>query len=1089
MAKEIEDIYPLSPMQQGMLFQTLYAPQAGAYFIQQSYEIVGRFEPQALKDAWQSVSDRHAVLRTAFTWEGRSKPLQVVYQHVALPWIDHDWTALAGTREQEDRLRRLLEEDRRQGFDAARAPLMRFMLVKLDQDEHRFVWSFHHALMDGWSVGLVLKEVFEIYQAICDRLPAESHRRRPYREYISWLRKQDTGKAEEHWRKELEGIKGPTRLGIDRSAVSGPSQEETYRSLQTRLDESLTESIDRLTRRYQLTVNTVMEGAWAVLLSRYSGQQEVLFGATVSGRPHDLPGAQDMVGLFINTLPVKVDVAPGERVTDWLKSLQAREVESRVYEYSPLVEVAKQSSVAPGSPLFESIFVFENFPVDAALSEGPPHLKIRQLYCYDWVHYPIAIAAAPGVVKVLYDYRQFDDEAIGRMLGHYCKLIEEIASKAHARVSELSMLTDAERREFTSAREELLREFPQSATIHELFEARVERSPEAVALVFEQERISYRELNERANRLARRLRELGVGPEVIVGIYMDRSVEMVTAIIAVLKAGGAYLPIDLSYPQQRIRFMLADAGCRVVLIRDASIEAPPEGVRFMACLEPEREKAASLGEDNLPGETSPAGFAYVIYTSGSTGEPKGVAVTHGNVTRLLESTDGLFNFDERDVWTLFHSCAFDFSVWEMWGALLYGGRLVIVSHAVSRSPEAFYGLLENERVTVLNQTPSAFRQLIAAEENLGGSYDLALRLVIFGGEALDPRSLSPWIDRHGDRLPRLVNMYGITETTVHVTFRPITASDASGARGSVIGAPIPDLSLFVLDRSLDPVPQGVTGEIYVGGAGLARGYLNRPDLTASRFIPDPFSGKAGARLYRSGDLGRWISSADIEYLGRIDHQVKVRGFRIELGEIEAALCSHESIRESVVLARDGDAGERRLVAYIVAPGSRGLDVSELQTFLRARLPDYMIPAAFVLLDKLPLTSNGKIDRPALPEPDNARPALAREFVAPRTPVEQEIAAIWRDLLGIDNPGVYDNFFELGGHSMLVLQLATRIRKAFHVELPLATIFDAPTIDGLTRVIFEQQLDDEDSAELANAMKDLRQLSPEEVRELLEAEGS
>ncbi|HKG22149.1 MAG TPA: amino acid adenylation domain-containing protein, partial [Blastocatellia bacterium] len=994
--------------------QTLYAPQAGAYFIQQSYEIAGRFEPPALKQAWQTVMDRHAVLRTAFTWEGRSKPLQVVYKHAALPWVDQDWTAPAETNQREDRLQRLLDEDRRIGFDEARAPLMRFMLIKLDEDEYRFIWSFHHALMDGWSVGLVLKEVFEIYRAICDRAPVPSDQRRPYREYISWLRKQDTGEAEEHWRKELEGIKGPTRLGIDRSPGSRPSQEETYRSLQTALGEPLIESIGRLTRRYQLTVNTVMEGAWALLLSRYSGQQEVLFGATVSGRPPGMPGAQETVGLFINTLPVKVDVRPDERVADWLKGLQSRQVESRVYEYSPLVEVARQSGVEPGSPLFESIFVFENFPVDAALSESPAHLRIRQLYCYDWVHYPMAIAAAPGVVKVLYDYRQFDDEAVGRMLGHYCRLIEEITSKANARVSELSMLTEAERREFTSAREDLLTEFPQSAAVHELFEARVERSPEAVALVFEDERVSYGELNERANRLARRLRELGVGPEEIVGIYMDRSVEMVTAIIAVLKAGGAYLPIDLSHPQSRIEFMLADAGCRVVLTRDSSIGPPPEGIRFLGCLESDREELESLSAENLPNETRPSGLAYVIYTSGSTGEPKGVAVTHGNVTRLLESTEDLFNADERDVWTLFHSYAFDFSVWEMWGALLYGGRLVIVPYAVSRSPESFLRLLESERVTVLNQTPSAFRQLIAAEEDLRGSGGLALRLVIFGGEALDPRALSPWIARHGDRLPRLVNMYGITETTVHVTYRPITASDASGARGSVIGRPIPDLSLYVVDRSLEPVPQGVTGEIFVGGAGLARGYLNRPELTALRFIPDPFSGKAGARLYRSGDLGRWISPSDIEYLGRIDHQVKVRGFRIELGEIEAALCSHDSIRESVVLARDGEAGERRLVAYVVAPGSRELDVSELHAFLRARLPDYMIPAGFVILDKLPLTSNGKIDRLALPEPDNARPSLAREFVAPRTPVEQEIAAMWREILGIDNPGVHDNFFELGG---------------------------------------------------------------------------
>ncbi|HYP30132.1 MAG TPA: amino acid adenylation domain-containing protein [Blastocatellia bacterium] len=1088
MAKEIEDIYPLSPMQQGMLFHTLYAPQAGAYFIQQSYEITGRLDAKALREAWEKVVERHPILRTAFAWEGRSKPLQVVYQRVPLPWQEQDWTAMSGRQEQESRLLNLLEDDRRKGFDATKAPLMRLVLIKLDRQEHRFIWSFHHALMDGWSVGLVLKEVFAIYQSICDGAPAQLGRRRPYKEYIAWLRRQDGDRAEEYWRKELEGIHEPTRLGIDGSPASSPSQEETYRSLQTSLDESLMSGVNRLARRYQLTANTIMEGAWAILMSRYSGKREVVFGATVSGRPPDLPDAGEMVGLFINTLPVRVDVAPDETVADWLRELQARQVESRLYEYSPLVEVAKHSKVQPGSPLFESIFVFENFPVDSALSEGPPHLRIRQLYCYDWVHYPIAIAAAPGAVKVLYDYRLFSDKAIRRLTGHYCRLIEEITSKAERKVSDLTMLTEAERRGLTASQEEPRRDFPPSATIHELFEAQVERTPEAIALVFGQERVSYRELNERANRLARHLRGLGVGPEEIVGIYMDRSVEMVTAIVAILKAGGAYLPIDLSYPQQRLQFMLADAGCRVVLTRDPSLDASPDGVRLIDCLGPEREAIAGQSPENLSIGGSPSGMAYVIYTSGSTGGPKGVAVTHFNVTRLLDATDDWFGLNERDVWTLFHSYAFDFSVWEMWGALLYGGRLVIVPYRVSRSPEAFYRLLESERVTVLNQTPSAFRQLIAAEENLGGPGDLALRLVIFGGEALDPRTLAGWIDRHGDRSPRLVNMYGITETTVHVTYRPITASDAGDGRGSVIGEPIPDLTLYILDESLEPAPLGVAGEIYVGGAGLARGYLNRPDLTAARFIPDPFSGREGERLYRSGDLGRRLSHVDVEYLGRIDQQVKIRGFRIELGEIEAALCSHDSVRESVVLAREDSQGNARLVAYVVA-SAPGVDVSELQSLLKNRLPEYMVPSSFAFLDKLPLTVNGKLDRRALPEPDEARPALAREFVAPRTPVEQEIADIWRDILGIANPGIYDNFFELGGHSMLVLQLATRIRKAFHVELPLAAIFDSPTIEGLTRVIFEQQLDDEDSEELANAMNDLRGLSAEEVRKALEAEGS
>ncbi len=586
---------------------------------------------------------------------------------------------------------------------------------------------------------------------------------------------------------------------------------------------------------------------------------------------------------------------------------------------------------------------------------------------------------------------------------------------------------------------------PRDGSIVARFEAQVSARPDAIALTLDGNSLTYARLNARANQLGAYLRELGVTSDSLVGIYLDRSFDLIAGVFAILKAGGAYLPLDLACPEDRLNFQLQDAGAQVVLTEShlaAHLQGYPGRI---ICLDVEVDRLASYASDNPPLAAGPRDLAYVIYTSGSTGLPKGVLVTQENVVRLFTSTEEMFHFGPQDVWTLFHSSAFDFSVWEIFGALLYGGRLVIVPYMVSRSATAFRELLIWERVTVLNQTPSAFRQLVQADL-AAPKMETTLRYVIFGGEALEFQSLRPWFERYGDRQPRCVNMYGITETTVHVTYRPVTLADLETS-GSAIGFPLPDLQVYLADENGRRVTRGEAGEMLVGGLGVARGYLNRPELTSERFIANPFTPDSASRLYRSGDLARERENGELEYLGRIDHQVKIRGFRIELSEIESALARHPSVRECAVLCRVDKGQEARLVAYVIS-GVEASGVEELRAHLAHTLPDYMVPAAFVFLPIFPLTINGKLDRAALPVPGSERPQLAAHYIAPGSDLEETLARLWQAALRRDAVGADDNFFDLGGDSLLLTTLHQQLQKELHREIPITDLFQFPTIRRL-----------------------------------------
>ncbi|HEX6292209.1 MAG TPA: amino acid adenylation domain-containing protein [Herpetosiphonaceae bacterium] len=1064
MSEDIEDIYKLSPIQQGLLFHSLAEPESGMYC---DYVIgsLGPMDPALVARAWQIVIEHHPILRTAFAWEDLDEPLQFVQRYVALPCEQLDWRDYAPA-EQEDLLAAYLEADQRRGFDLTIPPLLRLTLIRRADDVISYIFTYHHLLMDGWSFAIIWGEVIQCYEALLAGREVALTRRRPYRDYLTWLRRQNLSQGKEYWRQVLAGFTIPTPLGIDRALSPAPASDERYAQQAITLPAAVGADLQTLARQHRLTLSTLFHGMWALLLGHYSGEDDLVFGSTSSGRPESLRGSEAMVGLFINTLPLRVRLSPDEPLLVWLQRLQEQQLALRQYEYTPLVEVQRWSDVPPGQALFESIVVFENFPVAENAPSSGQHDTRDTVTFLQRTNYPLTIVVRLRqelTLRIDYDSRRFDAATIRQILGHMQTVLEAIVAHPAQRVAEIALMTAAEQEHLLAAWSATT-EYPQDDCLHLRFEAQAARTPDAPALTDGGTRLTYRELSHRSNQLAHHLRALGVGGcpqgETRVALYLERSAELIVGLLGVLKAGGCYVPLDPTYPQERLRFMLEDSAVPVIITERALLAQLPPNASTVICIDRDWPSIAAQPTTLPVSEVAPQNLAYIIYTSGSTGRPKGVMVAHAQVVRLFSATQAWFHFDERDVWTLFHSAAFDFSVWEIWGPLLHGGRLVVVPYGISRTPEAFYALLRSERVTVLNQTPTAFRHLIRAAEAADTPDEPALRLVIFGGEALDLRSLHPWIDRYGDQAPQLVNMYGITETTVHVTYRPLAAADVRAAPGSLIGVPIPDLQVYLLDDQLRPVAPGVPGEIYVGGAGVARGYLNRPDLTAARFIPHPFDGDPtqGARLYKTGDRARSLCDGGFEYLGRIDQQVKIRGFRIELGEIAAVLRQHEAVRDAVVLARADNGGEPRLVAYVVpsenqgdtTDGSRLLVLSssqELHAFLAARLPEYMVPAAFVVLDALPLTTNGKLDVRALPMPETHSLTVEQGFVPPRTPVEEQLAAIWAAVLGLEQVGIHDNFFSLGGDSILSLQVISRANQ-IGLRLRPTQLFQSPTIAAL-----------------------------------------
>ncbi|MBZ4423326.1 non-ribosomal peptide synthetase, partial [Myxococcus sp. RHSTA-1-4] len=1042
---------PLSFAQQRLWFIDQLEPGNPAYNIFTALRLEGALDVSALERAFTELVGRHEALRTTFV-SVNGQPTQVISAPSAFTVPVIDLSVLPEERGEAE-AHQLAAQEAVRPFDLARGPLLRATLLRLDTDNHVLLLAMHHIVSDGWSMGVLVREMTALYGASTSgqtlslpELPVQ------YADFASWQRgwlQGDTLATQlGWWREQLGGAPAALELPTDKPRKSVQSFRGA--TLPVHLSKALSSALLDVCQREGVTPFMALLATFQLLLSRYSGQDDVTVGSPIAGR--NRAETEGLIGFFVNTLVLRTRVAGEQTFRELLAKVRETTLGAYAHQDVPfekLVEELQPARDLGRTPLFQVMFTLQNAPGHDERAQSGSELRVSPLdIANTTAQFDLSLTLSQGEDGfsgfVAYATDLFEESTIRRLAGHLNALLTCAVASPDRRLRELSLLTEEERHQL-DARNATGKEYPVDC-LHGLFEAQAARTPDAIAVVFEDQQLTYRQLDERANRLAHHLRSLGVGPEVPVGIAVERSLELVVGLLAILKAGGAYVPMDPAYPKDRLAFMCEDTRVPVVLTQRHLRDGLPTGDTQVLCLDDASPAWAHAPSHAPRSGAQPHNLAYIIYTSGSTGRPKGAQLEHAQVVRLFRATDAWFDFGPRDVWTLFHSYAFDFSVWELWGALLYGGKLVVVPFEVSRTPAAFHALLRREGVTVLNQTPSAFRQLIHHEERTGESEGLSLRYVIFGGEALEFASLRPWYARHAENAPRLVNMYGITETTVHVTYRPLSEVDSREARGSDVGVPIPDLRLYVLDEHMQPVPVGVPGEMYVGGAGLGRGYLGRPELTAQRFVPDPFRSTPGARLYRSGDKARWREDGSLEYLGRLDFQVKIRGFRIELGEIEAALAQHPAVRECIVLAREDGPGGKRLVAWLAAKPGQTLSVPELRDFLKARLPEYMVPSAFVPLEALPLTPNGKIDRKALPDPE-AQLAGA-EYVAPRTPAEELMAGLWSQLLGVQRVGAEDNFFDLGGHSLLATQLVSRVRDVFGVELPLRDLFEAPTVAAL-----------------------------------------
>lgn len=1013
----------------------------------------GPLDVDALKRALASLVRRHEALRATISANGEELCIAADLA-LDVPLNDHAGLSKDGQAEKLAAARARAVET---PFDLENGPLFRAELFAFS-DEHVLMLTAHHIVCDGWSFDVIVHDLAAFYSAERGAISASMEAAPSYADYAVLQRGADIAAEraadEAYWLPRFAGTAPVLDLPLDRARATWrtfTSKREDYV-----FDAELTAQIRKFGAANGASLFATMLGGFFALLNRLTNAEDIVVGIPAAGQ--SASGLDSLVGHCVNLLPMRVQVDGATPLKSLLAATRTTMLdgyEHQGYTFGTLLKKIIIERDPSRMPLVNVVFnIDQELDTDRLSFSG---LKVgyeSNPRSFENFELFINVVQQKGTLCLECQYNSdlFDAATIKRWCSHFEVLMRGMCAMPDANIGALPMLTDAERKTLL-ARNAVTKQFAVTECLHQRFAAQAKATPDAIAVTCEGTALTYCELDQRANQLAHHLKALGAGPEVLVGLHMERSVELVVGIMGILKSGAAYLPLDPSYPGDRLAFILGDAKSPILVTQQSLKTKLPALDATIVSVDDDASAIAAQSKEPLQTAVTPNTLAYVIYTSGSTGKPKGVQIDHANVMRLFAATDYWYGFNQRDVWTLFHSFAFDFSVWEIWGALLYGGKLVVVPYMVSRSPDAFHELLAREGVTVLNQTPSAFRQLIAADQEAPRERKLGLRYVVFGGEALDTKSLLPWYERYSDNAPHLINMYGITETTVHVTYRRLTKADASIA-ASPIGEPIPDLSLYLLDGNLQPVPIGVAGELYVGGAGLARGYLNRADLTAARFIPDNLSGTPGGRLYKSGDVARYLANGSLEFVGRADTQVKVRGHRIELGEIDATLAKLSGIAQAVTIVREDRAGDVRLVAYLVARGAELPADDAIRVHLKLTLPDYMVPAHFIAMKAIPLTPNGKLDKKALPPP-SATAKQSANYVAPETDLQKTVAAEMETSLGMRGVGLHDDFFTLGGHSLLAAQLTARLNKNFGTRLSMRHLFEAPTVAKLAEVVIRE----------------------------------
>ncbi len=1047
----VTSVHPLSQGQKSLWFLHQMAPESGAYNVWGAVRIEADLNTAALRDSYQTLVDRHPALRTTFSAKD-GEPIQLIHDRMKL-WFHEEDT----TNESEAALTKRMALESRRPFDLENGPLIRVYLFKRSEQEYFLMVVIHHTVVDLWSMVVFVEELGKIYPALQQGVPIELP---PvafdFADFVRWqhemLASPRGDQLWSYWQEQLSGELPTLHFPTDRPHP--PQQTFVGAARYFYLDRKLTQQVKDLGRAYNATPNMTMLAAFQMLVHRYSGQDDIIIGSPVIGRTR--PEMARIVGHFVNPLPMRSNLSGDPTVKEFLG--QVRNTVLKVFEHQDYPLALLTARLQPErpfgrQPIFQVMFVFqqphlldEEGLAALSINQAGGQMKLGELTLkpislergFAQFDLTMIIAEFDGQFHGLLEYNTglFDEETVVQISDDFLCLLESIVDNQDQRVSQVQFISERQRRQLAQWNDTAA-DYRRTGLLHELFEAQAERTPNDIALVFADSKITYRELNRRANQLAHHLRSMGVGIETLVGIYIERGIEMIVGMLGILKAGGAYVPFDVHYPPDRIRFMLEDSGVRVLLTQQHLVDSLPQHEAQVLCLDSEWKTIAKQSVANPAATTSAQNLAYVIYTSGSTGLPKGVAIAHQSAFGLVSWARTVFSSAELAQVLASTSICFDLSVYEIFTTLASGGTIVVATDALE-----IPSLLKTQPVTLINTVPSVMTELLRLQ-----GVPESVKVINLAGEPLTSALVEQIYKQ--TKAAKVWNLYGPSEDTTYSTFALI---EQGAARAPVIGRPIANTQAYLLDKNLQLVPRGASGELYLGGEGLARGYLHRPELTAERFLPNPFSDQPGARMYRTGDVARYLSDGNLDFLGRIDHQVKIRGFRIELGEIETVLLKHESVLDAVITVREDVPGDKRIVAYVVLRQEATTTVEELHIFLARKLPDYMQPSAFLLLPSLPLTPNGKVDRKALPAPDRRPRQFETDFVAPRTETEQTLSGIWTDLLRIDEIGVHDNFFKMGGHSLLATQLISRVRTTFNLELPLQVVFERPTIAAMAEEI-------------------------------------